>query len=198
MLLLAIPLHIDYFYDNQAGPKSQMRLIWLFGLVRIRLKPSTKKKRSKVEKKGAKVIGGPQVKEKRTIHQLPGKKRKSGKVLLALITSEGLLRRVLKLLYKILSIAKIKQLQASVRFGLDDPAETGLVYGLLTPAFSLLYAYPRVDFVATPVFDRVGIETNIQTQIRVVPFNYFKAVLLFIFTKESLRAARAAIRVYYS
>lgn len=192
ILLLAIPIHIEYFYNNRVRLKSQMRLVWLFGLVRISSASSRK------DKERAARTGGSRVKEKRKFHKSTRQKRKSGKALLAAIASEGFLSCVFRLLYQVLTVAKIKQLQACVRFGLNDPADTGRLYGLLAPAFSILYAIPRVDFVATPVFDRVGVETNIQTRIRVVPIHYIKAVLLFVFTKESLRAARAAIRAYYS
>ncbi len=192
LLLLAVPIHIEYSHDTRARQKSKMRIMWLFGLVRIRSIPSGEGKGW-----GARFAAS-RVKEKTERHKPPRQKSKSSKVLLAIITSEGLLRHLFKLLYELLSVAKIKELQARVRFGLDDPADTGRLYGLLAPAFSILYAIPRVDFSAIPLFDRTGVETDIQARIRVVPIYYIKAVLLFVFTKESLRAARTAVRAYSS
>ncbi len=192
LLLLAIPIHIEYCYDHQVRLKSQMRIIWLFGLVRIRPTPSERSKGTAAR------FTDSRVKEKRKLHKRSRQKSKLGKALLAVISSEGLLRHLFRLLYELLSDAKIKQLKACVRFGLDDPADTGRLYGSLAPAFSILYAIPRVDFVAVPLFDRTGVETDIQARVRVVPIYYIKAVLLFVFTKESLQAARAVIRVYSS
>lgn len=192
IVLLTIPLDIEYTYDSQAKLTSQIRISWLFGLVRIKSNSSIK------EQKSAARMASLRVKETSKLRKPAMPKRKSGKILLAVMTSEGLLRRVFRLLYEVLTVAKIKQLQASVKFGLDDPADTGRLYGSLAPAFSILYAIPQVNFVAMPLFDRIGIDANMRTCIRVVPIHYIKAVLLFVFTKEFLRAVRAVIKVRYS
>lgn len=189
--LLAIPVHIEYSYNSQAERPSRWRVIWLFGLVRFSPIPPSKTGKSAAN------TDDQRIKTKLKVRK-PGKQKKQLRVLLAVMTSEGFLRRILRLLYKILTAVKIRQLQARLYFGLDDPADTGRLFGLMVPVISNIYAIPRLDFVATPLFDRVGVEANIYTSIVVVPINYIRPVVTFIFSKETLRAIRAAIRVYRS
>jgi hypothetical protein len=188
LLLLAIPVEIECAYDSQSGQKATTRIVWFFGLVRFQ--PGGKKAaerdtlRDKFASKG------------KTSRKLAKAGKKHFKVFIALLGSEGFTRRMSRLLYDILSAAKIKQLRARFLIGLDDPADTGFVYGLLSPGFAFLYAIPQVDFVATPVFDQAVFATNMDMKIRLVPINYLKAGAMFVFSKETFSAALAAFKAY--
>ncbi len=192
LLLLAIPIQIDFVYDSSEQKKSQTRITWLFGLVHIR--PNV----SREPKEWENVFHEQPKKEKRKKRKKVKSHKNGLKAFIAVMQSKGFIRRIFRLFYEILTVAEISQLKACIFFGLDDPADTGRVYGLLAPSFSCLYAIPRVDFEAIPVFDRVIMAANIQTRIRVVPINYIKSILMFVFSKESLRAARIFVKVYRS
>ena len=187
-VLLAIPIEIEYTYDSKSSLKSTIRIVWLFGFVRFQ--PSSKKEEQRDKLRH-------EITPKRQTSRKAAKADKKGfKVFLAMLRSEGFIRHIFRLFYAILTITKIKQLRARFLFGLDDPADTGLVYGLLMSGISFLYAVPKVDFVVTPIFDRYVVETNLKMKIRLVPINYLKAVVLFVFSKETFRAAKAAYKVY--
>ena len=194
ILLLVVPIDIEFCYDSSGQIESGVHIVWLFGLVRFRSNFSDKrftekqgetavfKKRHQTRQKG---------KDRRT-----RKKKGGSRVFLAVIRSKGFIRRVFRLLFDVITVAEIRQLRARVYVGLEDPADTGYFFGLLAPSFSILYAIPQVDFVAVPVFDREVIEANIKTDIRIVPISYVVAVLSFVFSKEFFRALRVAHRVY--
>ena len=194
ILLFMIPVHITYIYERNGDKKGQSEVVWLFGLVHFRLK-LTRKGDGKDAQWGA-VSRKKSVKKKRLSRR--EKSRNNMKVVLAIVKSEGFVRRVLKLCYDILSVAEIKKLKARVFFGMDDPADTGYAYGLLSPSFTMFYAIPKVDFEAVPVFDRVTIDADIEASIKLVPFSYIKAVMLFVFSTASFRAGKAAFRAYRS
>ncbi|GEM_PF-3251549 len=187
-MLLSIPIEIEYSYDSRSGLKSGTQIVWLFGLLRFQ------PKRKKEDEPGDELRH--QVPSKQTSRKPVKADNKGFEVLLALFCSEGFIRRFFRLLYAVLTITRIKQLRARLLLGLDDPADTGLVYGLLMPCFSFLYAVPRVEFVATPVFDRYVVESNLQMKICMVPIRYLKAIVFFLFSLETFRAAKAAYKAY--
>ena len=184
IFLLAVPIDIEYQFNNRSEQKSHSRIIWLFGLVRFDLQSQKldvdrdKAKKKRVKKK----------KRKRT------KSNASLKPFIAMIKSEGFLKRVFKLLRDILTVAEIRQLQARLGFGLGDPADTGRCYGLMSPMFAFMFALPRVSFTVTPLFDHLALEAEINASLRVVPIRFFRAILRFIFSLESFRAFKAALK----
>jgi len=193
-LLLVVPIDIEIFYDSSDQVESRVYMTWLYGLVRFRTSNSGKRfagKKSKIT-----------VSEKRRRSKWKKKDGRSkketggGRIFLAVIRSKGFIRRVFKLLFDVINVAKIRQLRARVYIGLEDPADTGYFFGLLAPSFSILYAIPKVDFIAVPVFDREVLEANIKTNVRIVPIKYITTVLSFVFSKESFHAMKAAYRSY--
>lgn len=188
LVVLAIPIEIEYRYDSTATQKSVTRIVWLFGLIRFQLGGASDRAIHFDD------IPDIPTEQRRTSHPRSGRNKKGLRVFLALLRSEGFIRRALRLLYEILTVARIKELRGQIQFGLDDPADTGRLYGLLAPGLSFLYALPQVEFAATPVFDRNTAEADLQTKIRLVPLNYPKAVLLFLCSPETRRALRAAKR----
>lgn len=187
-MLLAVPLEIEFTYNSQSRRKSTTSIVWLFGLVRFQL----------ARKREADFWDQVQYEVtpiKRNSRKPAGADNRGVRVFFAVLRSEGFIRRLFRLIYEILTVARINRLRVRLLFGLDDPADTGFIYGLLSPGFSSLYALPQVDFDVTPVFDRSVVETNMEMKIRVVPVNYLKAVVLFVFSRESFRATKAAFRV---
>jgi len=183
IMLLAVPIDIEYEFNNRLEKKSRTRIIWLFGLINVELKESANDFDIEFEKP----------KKKRR------SKSKSGiKPILAALKSEGFLRRTLKFLKDIFNIAEIKNLQAKLSFGLGDPADTGQLYGLMSPVFAFLYAVPRVNVSFTPIFDRATLDAEINAALRIVPIRFFRAIFRFIVSKEFFRAIKSAYKVYKS
>ena len=191
IMLLAVPIDIEYEFNNRLEKKSRTRIIWLFGLINVELKESANDFDIEFEKPKKKRLN--KIKKKRR------SKSKSGiKPILAALKSEGFLRRTLKFLKDIFNIAEIKNLQAKLSFGLGDPADTGQLYGLMSPVFAFLYAVPRVNVSFTPIFDRATLDAEINAALRIVPIRFFRAIFRFIVSKEFFRAIKSAYKVYKS
>lgn len=184
IFLLAVPIDLEYQFDNQLEKKSNTRIIWLFGLVNIELK----KHKRDIELKKSKI---PKAKKKR---KTTANVKTNIRLFLAVIKSEGFLKRILKLFREMLTVSEIKRLQARLGFGLGDPAETGQLYGMVSPMFTFMYAMPGVNFVVIPIFDRTIFQAEISATLRIVPLRFIRAILCFIFSIESLRAIKAAIK----
>ena len=191
LLLSAIPVEIEHAYDSQSAQRATTRIVWFFGLVRFQPGRKEKPQRDRVRRSIFSRIKTSRLWANRG----PGGKKRF-RVLIALLGSDGFSRRTFKLLYDVLSGAKITQLRARFLFGLDNPADTGFIYGLLSPGFAFLYAIPKVDFAATPVFDQSVFATNMDMKVRLVPIHYLKAGALFVFSKETFGAAMAAFKAY--
>ena len=61
------------------------------------------------------------------------KKKRSAKPYLSLLVTKGVARGLLKLPRRILSGVRVTHLDARLRIGLDDPADTGMLYSALWP-----------------------------------------------------------------
>ena len=183
IFVLVVPIDIELTYNNQAQNKSRTRITWLFGLISFDVKEI---KKSKFKIKTTKPL---RHKEKKRKEKTDGLKS-----VLVLIQSKGFLRRVIRLIREIIAVAEIGRLDWHLGFGLDDPADTGRVYGMLSPAFSFMYACPRIHFSFVPLFGRMTLETKINAAIRIVPMKFVLAVLSFIFSAENFRAINAVIK----
>lgn len=160
---------------------SQTKVIWMFGLIRFSVKtPSARPFVKEPAKK----------KRKKKTSTSERRSKRSGRIFFAVLRSEGFLGRVLGLLYDVLNVAKIKKLKLHCFFGLNDPADTGKAYGMFSPVFSVFYAIPKLDFDVVPLFDGEAFRSDLEARIRVVPINYVRAVLGFVFSPEMFRAIK--------
>ncbi|MCK8462455.1 DUF2953 domain-containing protein [Aliiroseovarius sp. S1339] len=57
-----------------------------------------------------------------------------------------------------------------LRFGLDDPAETGQAFGQMTPLIYGTSAAPRVHINVDPAFDRAILKGRVALDLSFVPF----------------------------
>ena len=145
-ILIVFSIPVDMAFDvggpGAARSRSRMRVGWLFGLLRKEFGRSGKNRIEKVGKDPA---------ERRLAHvavasvELDGieepkeraskrkKKKRSAKPSLSLLMTKGVARGLLKLSRRILSGVRVRDLDARLRIGLDDPAATGMLYSALWP-----------------------------------------------------------------
>jgi len=180
---LFVPVDIEFTYDNQVQKKANTRVIWLFGLISFNVGIPAK---SKFKVKTTKVVRYTVKKHKKKSDRL--------KSVIVVLQSRGFVNRVIQLMCEIIDVAEIERLHWRLGFGLDDPADTGRLYGLLSPAFIFMYACPRIHFSFVPLFGRVALEANINAAFHIVPMKFVWAILRFIFSVESLRAINATIK----
>lgn len=177
ILVLCVPVDVTLNIDVHGRPKFRLRLVWLFGLV--------SKELSK----------GKRPEEKRRV--VEGKRKSSARrarAIFELLRTKGLLRQLKRLLRNVLRRVKIRELGASFRVGLDNPADTGLLFALIGPA--TLFLSPsflhrirvQPSFAAEAIF-----EGNLYGAVRLRPIQLVTPFLRFVFLLATIRAVKILV-----
>ena len=178
LIVLVLSVPVDLTFDFRAGGdgKAVLRVEWLFGLVGKGLLPRRKPEKLKKVKKPKK-----------------GKRRDLRSFLsyMALVRTRGVVPAVIRLVRRIVGSFRIRQLNADLRLGLDDPADTGILYGVLWPAFALPVTFGFATLRMEPVFDSPTFEATLQGKVRVFPAEMVANVLRFVFSLAGLRMIKA-------
>ncbi len=172
-LLLAIPVELTLRLDTAAVRRLRVTLLWLFGLVRIE-------------------IGGrnqaPLPPQKPRSQPRPAKTGRGG--FGAMIRSRGFLPALLRFVKELFSQVKIGELACRLDFGLDDPADTGRLYGTLMA----LPLARREAVVLTPHFDGEELHATGVLAARTVPLQVAWVTIRFALSPAVLRALWASRR----
>jgi hypothetical protein len=176
VLVFCIPLYMSFEMDTDRSPKFTMSLLWLFGLV--------SKELGKREK----------LKEKRGTAERMPKRRKKGlqtKTILRILRTNGLLRRLRRLLTDLISCLKIKELGANFRIGFDDPADTGMLFALIGPAILFLNLASRHPIRVTPSFeDETVFKGYFHGTLRLRPIQLIPPLVRFGFSLPAIKALK--------
>jgi hypothetical protein len=168
---LCVPVDAVFSLDTSATPKLRTRALWLFGLVS---KEVGKRKAKPVEKRRK-------------------RKRPSIKTILEILRTEGLLSQFYRLLRRVLRRLRIRKLEVNLKVGLDDPADTGLLFALIGPASLLLnYPFPNQTKVE-PSFDEAVLEGYLIGVIRVWPIQLAPPLLRFACSQPVLKVMKLMV-----
>jgi hypothetical protein len=167
ILMLCIPVELAFDLEVSGEAKSRVRVGWLFGLVWKEIRRGRKK---------------------------PKRKKKRGlKPFLSLLRTRGLAANLLKLAKQILSRLKVRQLEADVRVGLDDPVDTGVLCSLMWPALVSLNSSGPLRVRIEPSFAEPALEASVHGKIRLFPIEIVGSLLGFVLSPAGLRAARLMV-----
>ena len=89
---------------------------------------------------------------------------------------------------------KVENLEADFRFGLDDPADTALVFGPAGAASVLLNLYTDYNIWLIPALEGETIQGYLNARFRWLPIVLFSPLMRFLFSKTGRRLVRLAIR----
>jgi hypothetical protein len=170
VFVLSIPVEMAFDLHVHEGVKSRVRVGWLFGLI---WKDMGRRKKKPKEKKE--------------------KKKRSMKTFFTVLRTEGVPSRLLKLAKQIIRGLKIRQLDAHFRFGLDDPADTGILYAIVWPALAFCGSYEHVSMSVEPSFDEPTLEGSMNGRIRFFPIQVVGTVLRFAFSPTGIRVAKSML-----
>ena len=172
ILMLSIPVDMTFDLATHEHTKAKIRIGWLFGLV-------WKDIRARKEKKP---------KEK------PKKRRKRGiKSFLPLLRIKGLPGKILKLVRQIFGCLRIKQLDVTLRVGLDDPFDTGMLCSVLWPALIPPSPSGKVRFRLEPVFSEFAFEASLQGWVRLFPIQLVWLLVSFVLSPTGLRLLKLMV-----
>lgn len=174
VLILCIPLNVTFHIDTYGKPRFRMKLTWLFGLIRKEArKKKPAQKEEKVEKKG------------------PADEKKRKVVILRILRTKGLLRRAIRLVKDVLVRLRIRDLVVDFKVGLDDPADTGLLFAVVGSAALFLRLGYRHRIRVQPVF--VGgpvFEGHSHVGVKLWPIQMVPALLRFGFSLATIRGLK--------
>ena len=174
LALLAAPLDIAFAVQRRLVFGGSVTLRWLYGLVRVRL-PSIGRAK---ERKSAK----PRRRKKR------GGKSRLARRGLVILRNAALRRRALDFAVRVLRSFRMRDVALRVRLGLDDPADTGMLWGLAGPAVALLEARPDADVDLELDFVEACFEGDARGTVRVIPLELACVTVMFLLSPPMLWA----------
>lgn len=184
ILALCVPLYATFNIDTSAKPWFRLRLTWFFGLISKEL-TGEREKATGEKATGEKAAGEKPEKKKRGLE--PGTIRE-------ILRTRGLLKRIKELVRSVLGQFKFRELAADIRLGLDNPADTGLLFSIIGPAKALLNLPARYRINIQPSFaDEPSFEGYLQSTVRLRPIKPIGSALRFIFSPATLRAAKTLV-----
>ena len=175
LLVLSMPVDLAFDVGGPGAARSRLRVGWLFGLLGKEIGRGKKKPKERASKRK--------------------KERRSAKPLLSLLVTKGVGGALLKLSRRILRGVKVRHLDAYLRIGLDDPADTGMLYSALWPVLVPLTNHTSANVRLEPSFEEPALDLTARGWIRMFPIEMVWYVLLFVLSPAGLRVMkRMAIR----
>ncbi|HSC26888.1 MAG TPA: hypothetical protein VLD67_06415 [Vicinamibacterales bacterium] len=175
LALLAIPVRFVFRVERSGTTRTSWRMRWLFGLVDVqsgRRRAPRKRKPPRAET--------PEVERRRT---------RGPTAALATLRTRGFLRCIARLLAGLRRRIRFEDFHLRAEFGLDDPADTGRLYGAIAP---LLLAAAGMGWHVDcrPTFLRSGLEGSCAATFRVRPLSIIGQFVRFFCSPPVLRAIR--------
>ena len=155
--LLAIPVTLKFRVSWQQALEQEVRLLWAFGLVRVRI-PSGE---AQAEPK-------PPAKDKKKQQRKKRSARGPGNVLAA-IRDGRFRRRIMKFARDLWDAVHKQSIRLRLRIGLGDPADTGRLWAVVGPVAGMLAAVRDATIEIEPEFFDPVFEMDTSGSIRIVP-----------------------------
>jgi hypothetical protein len=178
-LLLCVPLDLVFRTNIDGTPKFSIRLVWLFGLVSHELRQGKKK-----------------AEEKKTIEHK--QKRRDWiwwiRTTFEILRTKGLLGQFGNLIKRIRHHINIKELVANFKIDLDNPADTGLLFALMSPVNLLIRYFSPHQIRIEPSFSGETIFAgHLYGAIRLQPIQLAAPLIGFAFSLPALRAVKKLV-----
>ena len=189
ILLLAVPVNLVYALKKDDVWRGRVIVYWMFGLMRVRLRPGRRKaaRPSKRGKRRALIVSGAKgaVRRRRDV--------------LAILRTRGLLRGLVLLLRDLLRALVPRRLRVELVIGMEDPADTGRLAGVLAPLRVLfgrrtLGKGSNVAIEVTPDFAGPRFQGYSCASVQFVPLRLIALMIGFLFSRPVFRAMRLMMK----
>lgn len=168
ILLSSIPIELVFEVERFSTWHGSVRLRWLFGLVRVRLR-----------RRGARPAAEHE-------HKPRAKSRPAAAKLRRLATNPAAWRHCKRQGGRLWRALRPRDIRLHARFGFDDPADTGLVWAALGPALAVLVPTAS-DVHVTPVFMERLLELRVAGRVRVILPELMAIILVFVLSPTTWR-----------
>lgn len=170
--LLALPVDMVFTIQRDEESRQDIHFDWLFGLVKIPLTGrATRKQEGKSVTKG------------RNTNRRGGRKK-----VVALLRNPHFRKRFLTYTRYLMRSTRIKSLDLHVRIGLDDPADTGKLWGVLGPITALLASCRHAHIQIQPEFASESFTLHRHGTIRLIPIWTIMIGFCFFLSPAVIRA----------
>lgn len=177
--LLCVPIHVDVWLRREET--LEVRALSRWGALRI---PSSGKAASQDARAAP-----------RTARAARGRRpRKQRRKLRALLFSRDFLPSLVRLFRRLLRQLRPRSVRLELRAGLDNPADTGWLWGKLMPLVALLWALDAESITLEPDFSKPCLTLNGHASIRVVPGLLLATLIGYCFTPPPWRALSRYLR----
>ena len=85
------------------------------------------------------------------------------------------------------------EFKLSLRVGLGDPAETGLLFALIGPTMVYAKSFSSLDVQVEPDFCQGGLQGYCQADVRAFPLRLVGPLVVFVFSPTTVRAIKAMV-----
>ena len=176
LLVFCIPLEFTFRMQVAGRTEFGVRVLWGFGLVRKAL--ATKKK-------------PPEKKSRANAKPRPRKREGRTDTMLQVLRSKGMLSQLQILVIDTLRCLRLKELNADIRIGLDDPADTGLLFALIGPAAVFVRSIWHHQIRVVPSFeDEAILEGHVHGTVSVQPIQLIPPFLRFVFSSPTFNVLK--------
>ena len=159
VLLFSIPIDLAVSYERGEGSRSRMRIGWLFGLIGKELggkkKGEDKKSKTMKEKNGRRGFRGP----------------------LAMFRARGFSGRLLLLARRLVKSVQVRNVDVEFQVGTGNPAETGLLYGVIGPSVALAGSSLSPNIRVKPHFVEETFQGHARGVVRVYPIKLMPSLI---------------------
>ncbi len=168
--LLLVPLDLAVRFEVSGGVRARYSLGWLFGLLGRE--------------------GGLGETPRAGRAPRPGESRGGAgwRRVMPALRSPGFPSHLFGLLGRLLRRIHVRELRASARFGTGDPAETGMLHGLLLPVLLPLGTLPVIALDVEPDFEEAVFQGAGAAAVRLVPLAVLAALVGSLLSPVCLRA----------
>ena len=155
VLLLAIPVDVVFHVEKNDDFRSRIRVRWLFGLI-------------------GKDIGDREKKPDKKSRKKENRGKRNLKTFLKMWKARGFLPKLLRFIRDALRLVKIRELKMSLRVGLDDPADTGMLFAAAGPSALFLRRFSSLDMQIEPDFEQEDLRGYLQGDMRIIPIKFIR------------------------
>ncbi len=203
LMLLAIPVTITFSVVRREEVSGRITFGWLFGLLRIspslssgahRKRKRRRPVRTAAESRESSGPDGPAGQEAPSARTSADGKRALAERLRRVLKTRGFVRGVLRFLRDMARCVRFMSLHVAGRFGLDNPCDTGRLWGMFCALTGFLHGADRVRLRVEPDFDEAVFELDSRGEIRIIPVTLFFPFIRFVLAPATLRAAWSAAR----
>jgi len=176
--VMVVPVDLFFTVQRDDTFQGHASIGWLFGLVRIPL--HSKEKEARQPKK-------PQ-KKKKTEHR---RSRRDGLHVGAMLRSPGFISLLIRMLRRLKACIHIRQLRLHILLGLDDPADTGQLWGMIGPLALAIPVPAGANVAIQPEFTGAAFLVDGEGAIRIIPIEIIGSLIAFALSPATLRALYA-------